>query len=372
MVTASSTDSSRLVFFVPGIMGSSLFLNRKTAFGTSQTEQIWGNDFQENVRLFHLHPEYLNPINPHDIQAGEVIRYFNNIRFPQRLLSLIPVPVNRVIVYQSLMDFCTQETGLNLTEGTNFFPFAYNWLADNRETADQLAAYIREKDKDKNCRFCFVGHSMGGIIIRLMLLNNDDIAEKTDLFFQIASPIQGSAKAYFGIRRYPQLDPIFDRVWRWFQRAETMGALQRAIERCYSLYQLLPAPEIITLYDEGGTGYSPLDKRLWNPDLHQYINAAIDVHKQLAQSAKLDINIKCVYSNQKPTIIHYIIRPDNFDIIRPIPPSILGDNTVTVASAIAYSQEDTRILINTPPGDHMGICQNQQVYNELTNAWNSL
>ena len=182
MVTTSSTDSSRLVFFVPGIMGSSLFLDRKTAFGTTQTEQIWGKDFQENVRLFHLHPQYLNPINPNDIKAGVVIPYFENIRLIQ-----LPLPVNPVIVYQSLMDFCTQEKGLNLTEGTNFFPFAYNWLADNRETANKLAAYIREKEQDKNCRFCFIGHSMSGIIIRLMLLNNPEIAEKSDLFFQIAS-----------------------------------------------------------------------------------------------------------------------------------------------------------------------------------------
>lgn len=367
MVTTSSTDSSRLVFFVPGIMGSSLFLDRKTAFGTTQTEQIWGKDFQENVRLFHLHPQYLNPINPNDIKAGVVIPYFENIRLIQ-----LPLPVNPVIVYQSLMDFCTQEKGLNLTEGTNFFPFAYNWLADNRETANKLAAYIREKEQDKNCRFCFIGHSMGGIIIRLMLLNNPEIAEKTDLFFQIASPIKGSAKAYFGIKRYPQLDPIFDRVWQWFQKSETMGDLQKAIERCYSLYQLLPHPEIIALHDEGGRQYSPLDKGLWNQDIHKYIDAAIDVHKQLAQSAKLNINIKCVYSNQKPTITHYIVDPFNGKIKRPIPSFILGDGTVTVNSEIAYSQEDTRILINTPPGDHMGICQNEQVYNELINAWNSL
>ncbi|MGK7942482.1 MAG: hypothetical protein AB4062_20445 [Crocosphaera sp.] len=55
------------------------------------------------------------------------------------------------------MDFCTQETGLNLTQGKNFFPFAYNWLADNRETADKLAAYIIDKAQDNNNRFCFIG-----------------------------------------------------------------------------------------------------------------------------------------------------------------------------------------------------------------------
>ena len=368
------TVSSKLVFFVPGIMGSSLFLNRKTAFGTKQTEQIWGKNFQENVRLFHLHPDYLNPIDPDAIQADEVIPYFENIRLPQRFLRRVPIPKDREIIYQSLMDFCIRRSdGLNLTQGTNFFPFAYNWLADNGETANRLAAYIREKDQDKNCRFCFVGHSMGGIIIRLMLLNNEDIAEKTDLFFQIASPIQGSAKAYFGIRRYPQLDPIFDRVWQWFQRAETMGALQRAIERCYSLYQLLPPPEIIALYDEGGQQYSPLDQRLWHPDLHPYIEAAINVHQQLRRPLNSKIKIKCVYSNQQLTTTHYLVDPScNFNIKREPSRFAQGDNTVTVASAIAYSQEDTRILINTPPGDHMGICQNQQVYDELRNAWNLL
>ncbi len=371
-MTVSSTDSSKLVFFVPGIMGSSLFLTRNTAFGTTQTQEIWGGDFQANIRLFHQHPEYLNPIDTNDIQAGEVIPYFENIRLTQPIISRLTIPINRVIVYQSLIDFCTKKTGLNLTQGINFFPFAYNWLADNRITAKKLADYIREKDQDNNNRFCFIGHSMGGIIIRLMLLNNPDIAERTDLFFQIASPIKGSAKAYFSIKRYPQLDPIFDRAWRWFQRAETMGALQRAIQRCYSLYQLLPSPEIIALYDEGGTQYSPLDEQVWPEYLHQHIYTAINVHQQLTQPLNSNIKIKCVYSHQQPTITHYIVRPDNFDIIRPVPRFVLGDGTVTVASAIAYSHEDTRILINTPPGDHIGICQNEQVYNELRNAWNLL
>ena len=86
MATVSSTDSSKLVFFVPGIMGSSLFLNRKTDYGTRQTEKIWGNDIEENIRLFNANARYLNPIDRNDIQAGEVIPYFENIRFPHLFL----------------------------------------------------------------------------------------------------------------------------------------------------------------------------------------------------------------------------------------------------------------------------------------------
>ena len=93
-------------------MGSSLFLNRKTAFGTTQREQIWGKDFEENVRLFNLHSEYLNPIHPNDIQADKVIPYFENIRLP-----LLPFRIRaQEVVYQSLIDFCTHRPdGLKLT-----------------------------------------------------------------------------------------------------------------------------------------------------------------------------------------------------------------------------------------------------------------
>jgi pimeloyl-ACP methyl ester carboxylesterase len=84
--------------------------------------------------------------------------------------------------------------GLGLIEGKTFFPFAYDWRADNRSSADSLERFIRQVIKDKRLRF--IAHSMGGIVTRLMLKKHKDLLVRTDVLFQVASPIGGSAVAF--------------------------------------------------------------------------------------------------------------------------------------------------------------------------------
>lgn len=107
------------------------------------------------------------------------------------------------------MQFCRNNIGLRAED--DFFPFAYNWLTDNQVTANKLAEFIREKDQTGNYLYCLIAHSMGGIVSRLMLANpnNRDLAEKTKLLFQIATPVRGSAKAYYALKRYPNFAPSF-------------------------------------------------------------------------------------------------------------------------------------------------------------------
>lgn len=338
-------------------MGSSLYLNRTDAYGIKRPEEIWGTDLQANVRFFRQYAHRLNPTAPSFIEPGVVLPYIGKWK--------------RTDVYQPLMEFCSDKrAGLGLTQGKTFFPFAYNWLADNRETAKKLADFIRSVSNNQD-RFCFIAHSMGGIVVRLMLLENLDIAQRTNIFFQIATPILGSAKAYYSIKRYPQLNPIFDGAWQFFQKAENRGELQKALERCYSLYQLLPPPQIMSLDDEGGTYYSALDRRVWHSDLHQYVDAAIDVHQKLAQSDRLKVKIKCIYSPNHSTPLRYRVNSENFNIVQEGSPGAKGDGTVTCASAMAYSED--RTLITTNPCDHMGLCQNENdVYNLIRREWRAI
>jgi hypothetical protein len=360
-----------LVFFVPGVMGSSLFLQKNT-FGRINQEEIWGKNFGVNISLFHGFPNKLNPIDRNDIQAGEVISSFTNIRLPQRFINKIKFPVKDVEVYGTLMQFCRNNIGLRAED--DFFPFAYNWLADNQITANKLAEFIREKDPKGNYLYCLIAHSMGGIVSRLMLANpnNRDLAEKTKLLFQIATPVRGSAKAYYALKRYPILHPVFDQGWQFIQNPQHRADLSKALQSCYSLYQLLPSQEINSLYDEHGNFYASLDPNIWHEDQRKYVDAAIKVHQKLANfdqsiSSLNRLKNRCFFSDQHSTPLLYKVDSlTNYDLSEDKPKlSVFGDDTVTCASAIADSNDDSLYLIKEGPTDHMGLCQNQKVYDMI-------
>ena len=289
------------------------------------------------------------------------------------------------------LNFCKNEDRLGLGEGNKFFPFAYNWLQDNRQTAKDLAKFIREQDKEGDSHFVLIAHSMGGLVSRLMLLDkeNRDIAEKTKLLFQIATPIRGSVKAYRAIKNSPiSLFSPFDKILKWWYDIKEKDILniKESLEKCPSLYQLLPlsSPDSACLYDENGTAYSTTYYSVWDKKLHSYIKNAIAVNKILAPLARnrdqkimSSIKIHCIYSDQHKTPIHYIVKPPHhpqkFEVIKEIPSLINGDGTVTCASAIAYSPDlNNHHLIQSKPSDHLGICHNEKVYAILKSELNKL
>lgn len=368
----SSDKSPILVVFVPGIMGSSLSFTSKDGYGFS--EEIWGKDGQANLNSFHNYPHRLNPRSGDEIKEGEVIPYFENIRLPQSGLKGIPIP-GQYDIYGSLMDFCRKQLGLR--DGQDkFLPFPYNWLDDNRNTAEKLANFIR--DQDHSSRLFLIAHSMGGIVCRLMLAaeNNKDIAARTQFFLQIATPVMGSAKAYYSIQRYPKLSPVFDLAWNFRQNKQTYAKLQNALKNCYSLYQLLPHPDVITLYNQQGKGYSCLDQNIWREHHHRYIEAAIAVHQELATfqnkiSQFKNLKVRCIFSDQHQTPIVYRINSEDYDI-RDNQPIIYadGDDTVSVASARANSIQ--QYPIQTKLSKHMELCQNPKVHDILKAAFQEL
>jgi pimeloyl-ACP methyl ester carboxylesterase len=349
----SSDKSPILVVFVPGILGSSLHLKQTK-------EEIWSENTFITLRSLRKHPEKLNA---NDTYAGEVIRSMNFLN-----------TVETQEVYAPLMDFCRNNLGLRVKD--KFSPFAYNWLADNMLTAKALAEDIKRLDRENNYRLCLIAHSMGGIVSRLMLLENPEIAKRTKLFFQIATPMKGAAKAYDAIKRSPLLlEPHFDNFRRLLEDAlrGNIEKLKKSLERCHSLYQLLPPQDVISLYDVYGTGYSALDPMVWREDLREYVETAQQVHNKL-QSQALSISIKCIYSDHDKTPIHYLVKastdPQKFEVIQQMPSLILGDNTVTCASAIAYSEKPE--LVHNSPADHLGLCHNPEVHAKLKTEFGKL
>jgi hypothetical protein len=175
----ANSDNS-LAFFVPGIMGSTLRFRGPGEYGEPVDEEIWGSDLWSNADLLATKPGRL--ASPH-IEPSEVLRELKTGRFL------------RFNVYRDLLEYCSG-SGLNLEETGCFQPFAYDWRADNRTTAEKLADFIIRADPSEQSAIRIIAHSMGGIVARIMLLRNQSIADRTTLLFQIASPTQGSAKAF--------------------------------------------------------------------------------------------------------------------------------------------------------------------------------
>lgn len=344
-------------------MGSKLTISKNSFLRSEQ--EIWGENLGINISVLRTNPGLLAIQDGKEVNAVKVIKRFNKIKAPW------------ANVYGSLCDFVVKprsQGGLGLQ--SNFFPFAYDWRKDNLESAKKLADFIRNKDQNGNSRFRFIVHSMGGIVTRLMLLDNPDIAQRTDLLFQIASPLLGSAKAYSTLKKRPEFNPIFDFLCQMLQKRERVAELCRSIIGFPSVYQLLPPPEVKSLCDRKGKLYSALEDGVWQDPFKEYVQRAREVHQKLRESQVLNstIRIKCIASAKYPTPNLYLIDPlSDFNLImgvRRFPLSADGDDTVTFRSAIAYSLYEPGNEIDTELSNHMTICHNQKVYQLLQKVWN--
>jgi pimeloyl-ACP methyl ester carboxylesterase len=166
---------------------------------------------------------------------------------------------------RALLEFCTNRRGLNLVERETFFPFAYDWRADNRSSADDLAHFIRSSPAINGKRLRFIAHSMGGIVARLLLHEHKDLQSRTDILFQIASPIGGSAAAFAALKGKPELT-FFLRLLL-FLNPKCKTDLDKTIITFPSLYQLLPAPDktvIAKLSPSGISAGHACDLSIWS------------------------------------------------------------------------------------------------------------
>jgi phospholipase A1 len=174
-----------LIVFVPGIMGSVLRFKGVGEFGDWCEEDVWGSDAGVIIDTLARRPNRLRSPN---LEATAVLREITGRVWGKRVHE---------VFYGPLLDFCVERLemgGLGLEPGNEFVPFAYDWRLDNRENAKRLAVKIKQHDPQENRPIGLVAHSMGGLVCRLMILNESAIALRIRFFLQIASPVLGAAK----------------------------------------------------------------------------------------------------------------------------------------------------------------------------------
>jgi hypothetical protein len=257
-----------VIVLLPGIMGSTLRKNGKDAWGFKPgaiTRAIFtlGDSIAKDLRLGGDDPtrETLDDGVTADGLASD--------------LTLLP-GFWKVDGYSHVADVL-QET-FDVTEGQNFFRFAYDWRRDNRVAANRLRRLSHDwlkrwREQSPGAKLILVGHSMGGIVSRYFLEVLDGWKD-TKALITFGTPYRGSLNA---------LDTLSNGMRKGPFTLEDMTEFGRS---CTSIYQLLPVYESIDMGNGKlarvgeSTGIPKVDAARCKAALafHREIIDAVDAH----------------------------------------------------------------------------------------------
>jgi lecithin:cholesterol acyltransferase len=194
-------------------------------------------------------------------------------------LHLIP-GLWKIDGYGEVMKFLTDT--FELTEGENFFPFAYDWRRDNRASArllqqrshNWLTAW-REKSGNDDAKLVLIGHSMGGLVSRYFVEALEGWKD-TRAVITLGAPFYGSVNAIDflenGMRK--GIGPF----------GVDLSPMLRSFT---SVHQLVPVYRCV--FDAAGTQVAPVKAGLpkWKPewgshltDFHQEMETAANSNRQ--------------------------------------------------------------------------------------------
>ncbi len=251
------------LIFLPGILGSQLFLNGETVWPPTPLEAKFG--YQRIEKLADPAVTFGDPID-----------------------SVLCFDVYKPLL-RDLSDIASGNAG---APRRIFHPFGYDWRIDLREIATNIAVRIDALPSSDKDEICFVGHSMGCLVNRLILESGvfDDRSwfRSVRSFAALAGPHLGSPTALIramGLEGSTGLSG---------PDIKNLGANPRYP----ALYQLLPAPGLAVVLNTKGDQLKELDlyaaavsKRLGLNTTN--LNKAAAVHKILSK-------------NKRPSHVEYI------------------------------------------------------------------
>lgn len=236
----------RIVVFVPGLMGSELWLGN---------ERIW-----PNVKTIFSIPEIFKypsaiPLEPRNV-VDEVVIIPNLIKQDQ---------------YNRLGDYLVEE--LNYRRGVDYFDFPYDWRQDVRTSARQLAQLI--ETLPANQPLILIGHSLGTMVSRYYVehLGGNKRVERLIL---MGGPHKGAVKGLVSMLVAPEVLPF-----------GIFGERLRQIMVTFpTSYQILPDYEVGT--DQHGKKINFLDDQTWlAPEFLPLLKLGRDFRNELGTSASI-------------------------------------------------------------------------------------
>ena len=281
------------VVFVPGIMGSELWLGK---------ERIW-----PNLKLLFKEPDMLKYPGIPGIE-------------PRGILQEVVVVPNLVKLeqYSQMGDYLVEDLGF--TRGKDFFEFAYDWRQDVRLTAKQLAKFIDNLPIRGPIKL--VAHSLGTLVSRYYVERVGG-KDKVDKLILMGGPHLGTPAAVSSLLFGPAVLPF-----------GLMGeSLRKVISTFYTSYQILP------VYDCGmdqlGKPYNFMKDKGWlTPEQLPMWQAAREFKRELGLS--ISVPTTCIFGYGQKTVDNIKLNrsPDNRIIQSVYESKTNGDGSVPENSAI--------------------------------------
>ena len=320
--TSDVLSERHKLIFVPGIMGSELF-HEKPAFGELTYEPVWAHEESVFWATLSRIPKVLWREQP--LVVGRVIRQIGNTS-----------------VYGGFLSFLE---GLGYVEDADLFPFAYDWRQSNRISAQKLAEQIVTTASEGDQKMILVGHSMGGMIIRLVLGDPafQSAAGRVSKAILIASPGRGSSNAFPTLQSKPDLSFWLDLLLpaKHLLRPSLQIDLMLAMHSFDSLLELLPPESEQILVSEDDFHWSALDPKFWPAHMKPRLAAATSVHDVIR--AKQPASVVAIYSSGQTTDREYLV--DDLFQFQGLSKSVKGDNRVSHASAVEGIEPINRHLL---------------------------
>ncbi len=218
-----------VVVVLPGVTGSILRKHGKSVWEPSP-RAVWSavTSLGRNIQDLRLDED---PQDVDDLGDGVVATGL--------IQAAGLLPRLRIEGYSPLADHLVQR--YQLTRGSNFFEFAYDWRRDNRVAARRLKRESRqwlerwrEVSGNADAKLVLVGHSMGGLVARYFVEVLGGWRD-TRTLVTIGTPHRGSLDALETL-----LNP--------YSKAAGLLDLSELVRSFTSMYQLLP---IYRCYDRG-------------------------------------------------------------------------------------------------------------------------
>lgn len=267
--TSFKLPSRHPVVFVPGIMGSELWLGK---------ERIW-----PNLKVLFKEPEFFKYPGLPGIEARGILQ------------EVVVVPnLIKLEQYSRLGDYLVENLGY--TRGVDFFEFAYDWRQDVRKTARQLSQFIDALTVKPPIKI--IAHSLGTLVSRYYIERCGG-KDKIDKLILMGGPHLGTPNAVSSLLFGPDVLPF-----------GLMGEkLRKVISTFETSYQILPVYSCGV--DQFGQPFNFMKEDIWLTDDQKPLwQAARDFKRELG--TKTSIPTTCIFGYGQKTVdrIKLLRKPD--------------------------------------------------------------
>lgn len=267
--TSFKVPNRHPVVFVPGIMGSELWLGK---------ERIW-----PNLKVLFKEPELFKYPGLPGIEARGILQ------------EVVVVPnLIKLEQYSRLGDYLVENLGY--TRGVDFFEFAYDWRQDVRKTARQLAQYIDALPV--NAPVKIIAHSLGTLVSRYYIERCGG-KDKIDRLILMGGPHLGTPNAVTSLLFGPEVLPF-----------GLLGEkLRNVISTFETSYQILPVYSCGV--DQFGQTFNFMKEDTWlHPEQKPLWQAAREFKRELGSAT--NVPTTCIFGYGQKTVdrIKLLRKPD--------------------------------------------------------------